>query len=80
MGSLGASAIAIGGDELGDRFAVRGDNVAAAFADAAQQFGKLTIGIGGGDGRFHGGSNSSDITYYTANKNSKPAPLISQEA
>jgi hypothetical protein len=80
MGGLGVRAVAIRGDELGDWFTMRCDNVAAALADAAKEFGKLSIGIGGGDGLFHGGSNSSDITYYTANENSKPAPLISQEA
>jgi hypothetical protein len=33
---------------------MRCDNVAAALADAAKEFGKLSIGIGGGDGLFHG--------------------------
>jgi hypothetical protein len=80
VSSLDMRAIAIGGDELGDRFAVRGYDVAASLTDTAKELGEFTIGICGGYGFFHGGTNSSDITYYTAYKNSRLEPQISQQA
>ena len=74
MSGLGLRVVAIGRNEFRDRFTVGRDYVAAALANAAEEFGEFAIGIGGGYGLFHGGSNSSDITYYTGNENSRLAP------
>src|SRR5579872_1535912 len=46
---------------------MRRDDVAAALAHAAEEFGEFAIGVSGRDGLFHCGSNSSDIAYYTGN-------------
>jgi hypothetical protein len=66
MRRVGVRAVAVGGDELRDRFTMRRHDIAVSFADVAQEFREFTFCICLGYGPLRVVSSGNDTTSDTS--------------